>query len=76
MEICIFMLGVSSIIMAFLEGTKTLAVIFGCITFVLAIFDFYRRNKNYEPLTKDTIMGVLLGVVSTATSIFFYFISL
>ena len=73
MEICIFMLGISSIVMAFIEGTKTLAVIFGLIAFALAGFDFYSKNKSYEPLTRYNVYGILIGLVSTATSVFLLF---
>ena len=73
MEICIFMLGIASIVMAFIEGTKTLAIIFGMIAFSLAWFDLYNKNKSYEPLTRYNVYGLLLGLASTATSVFLLF---
>lgn len=67
------MLGISSIIMAFLEGTKTLALVFGSIALVLAGVEIYKKNKRYEPLTVNSILGVLIGVFSTITATFLLF---
>lgn len=73
MELCIFMLGISGIVMAFIEGTKLLAVILGLIAFSLAVFEFYNKNKKYEPLSSYNVYGILLGLISTVTSVFLLF---